>query len=95
MALGMALIQRQKKNPEPEFFHKLLADYRNNDLSRNDYTELLKECIEQIEVFGDFMKIKTTCGEITLTRRVVLRQKGFSRNKLSRLRKNILSALEK
>ena len=95
VALGMALIQRQKKNPEPEFFHKLLADYRNNDLSRNDYTELLKECIEQIEVFGDFMKIKTTCGEITLTRRVVLRQKGFSRNKLSRLRKNILSALEK
>ena len=95
VVLGMAIIQQQKKNSAAKNFSELLANYRNNDLSRRDYTLLLKECVKRIDVFNDSVSITTIGEEITLTRRVVQRQKGFSRNKLSRLRKNILNTLQK
>ena len=93
--LGYALLERQKKMLEADFFEKLIENYRNNSLSKTEYEMLLNECVERIDVYNDYINVKTTSGEVQLERRVVLRQKGFSLNKLSRLRRKILAEMNR
>ena len=92
--LGFALLQRKKKMSDSDFFYKLLEKYKSNLLSKKEYEMLLSECVKRIDVYADHVKIRTINGELQLSLRTVLRQKGFSINKLTRLRKNILSAME-
>ncbi|MBO5923829.1 MAG: recombinase family protein [Lentisphaeria bacterium] len=92
---GYALLERQKKMLEADFFEKLIENYRNNSLSKTEYEMLLNECVERIDVYNDYINVKTTSGEVQLERRVVLRQKGFSLNKLSRLRRKILAEMNR
>ena len=76
--LGFALIARKKKITGGEFFSELLERYKNNSLSRNEYEMLLKECVLRIDVYKEYIHIKSCGGELQIPRRVVLRQKGFS-----------------
>ena len=92
-ALGYALVERRKKQLESVLEDKLLENYRNNSLSKTEYEMLLKECIKRIDVYRDHISIKTASGEVLLERRTVSRQRGFSLNKLTRLRRKISALL--
>ena len=93
--LGLALIERKKKMTDTEFFYKSVESYRQKEFSQEMYEILLKECIKRIDVYNEYINVATVSGELQLSRRVVLRQKGFSQNKLTRLSKSILKELEK
>ena len=93
--LGLALIERKKKKGEEEIFRKLVDFYRQKQFTPEAYEMLLKECVNRIDVYNEYINVTTVSGELQLSRRVVLRQKGFSQNKLTRLSKSILKELEK
>ena len=93
--LGLALIERKKKTGKEEFFRKLVDFYRQKEFTPEIYEMLLKECVNRIDVYNEYINVTTVSGELQLSRRVVLRQKGFSQNKLTRLSKSILAELEK
>ncbi len=56
---------------------------------RWQYEELLTCVIKRIDVYNERAVFKTVMGEFELERKTVLRQKGFSQSKLTRLRKKL------
>ena len=93
-ALGYALLARLQAGTPRHCIADLIDAYRQNKFTAGEYESLLKESVNRIDVHADFINVYTQNETLFLPRKIVLRQKGFSQNILTRLRKQLLYTME-
>ena len=76
-------------------FLMLFSAYKRNTFSYYHYEELLQETVQRIDVYADNVIIQIDGRKIHWERKLVLRQKGFSLNMLTRERNRLTAILEK
>ena len=87
VVIGNALIAHKSRKDFPH----LLKAYLENSFTQDEYEMLLRESDLKIKVYQEKILISNCNGNIELERKCVLRQTGFSINRLTRLRKKIVS----
>ena len=87
VVIGKALVAMKSQDDFPH----LLNSYLKNSFTPDEYEMLLGMSDIKIRVYKEKIAVLSCNGDFELERRCVLRQTGFSINRLTRMRKKVVS----